>query len=69
MMMIDRYVAREFLRLFGIFILSRAAAVRARRLDRQYRPLHRAGLPYHRVALSYVYQMPLFISWSMPVAH
>jgi lipopolysaccharide export system permease protein len=68
MKMIDRYVAREFLRLYGIFIISAPLLFVIGDWTDNVGKYAEQGLPVSRVALSYVYQMPLFISWSMPVA-
>jgi lipopolysaccharide export system permease protein len=68
MMMIDRYVAREFLRLYGIFIISAPLLFVIGDWTDNIGKYTEQGLSVSRVALSYVYQMPLFISWSMPVA-
>jgi lipopolysaccharide export system permease protein len=65
---IDRYVAREFMRLFAIFITAAPLLfVLGDWTDNIGRYTER-GLPVGRVALSYLYQMPMFISWSFPVA-
>jgi lipopolysaccharide export system permease protein len=65
---IDRYVAREFLRLFGIFILAAPLLFVLGDWTDNVGRYTEQGIPVDRVALSYLYQMPLFISWSFPVA-
>lgn len=68
MRILDRLVARTFLRLFLIFvfgapllfILGDATENLDRYLDR--------GLSLPSVALSYLYQYPQFIFWSFPIA-
>jgi lipopolysaccharide export LptBFGC system permease protein LptF len=65
---IDRYVAREFLRLFIIFILAAPLLFIIGDWTDNIGRYTEQGLPVGRVALSYVYQLPLFISWSFPVA-
>lgn len=65
---LDRLVARTFLRLFLIFVLGApllfilgdATENLDRYLDR--------GLPLGRVLISYVYQFPQFVFWSFPIA-
>jgi lipopolysaccharide export system permease protein len=65
---IDRYVAREFMRLFGIFITSAPLLFVLGDWTDNVGRYSEQGIPVGRVALSYLYQMPLFISWSFPVA-
>jgi lipopolysaccharide export system permease protein len=65
---IDRYVAREFLRLFIIFITAAPLLFVLGDWTDNIGRYTEQGLPLGRVALSYLYRMPLFISWSFPVA-
>lgn len=68
MRILDRYVTREFLRLFLLFALaSPLMFVIFDITDNLDRHLAR-GIPPARVALSYVYQLPLFILYAFPVA-
>lgn len=65
---IDRYVAVEFMRLFLIFITAAPLLFILGDWTDNVGRYSEMGLPVSRVALSYVYQLPLFISWSFPVA-
>lgn len=65
---IDRYVAREFMRLFIIFILAAPLLFVLGDWTDNIGSYTEQGIPVGRVALSYLYQMPMFISWSFPVA-
>ena len=68
MRILDRYVTREFLRLFLLFALaSPLMFVIFDITDNLDRHLRR-GIPPAQVALSYVYQLPLFILYAFPVA-
>ena len=68
MRILDRYVVREFLRLFLLFALaSPLMFVIFDITDNLDRHLAR-GVPPDRLALSYVYQLPLFILYAFPVA-
>jgi lipopolysaccharide export system permease protein len=65
---LDRYVAREFLRLFLLF--STAAPllfILGDLTDNLDRYMDR-GIPLSRVGLSYVYQFPLYVLYSFPIA-
>jgi lipopolysaccharide export system permease protein len=65
---IDRYVAREFLRLFLLFILAAPLLFIIGDWTDRIGHYTEQGIPVTRVALSYVYRLPLFISYSFPVA-
>jgi lipopolysaccharide export system permease protein len=65
---IDRYVAREFMRLFAIFIAAAPLLFVLGDWTDNIGRYSEQGIPVSRVALSYLYQMPMFISWSFPVA-
>jgi lipopolysaccharide export system permease protein len=65
---IDRYVAAEFLRLFTVFILSAPMLFILGDWTDNIGRYTEQGIPTSRVALSYIYQLPLFMSWSFPVA-
>ncbi|MGH7463149.1 MAG: LptF/LptG family permease, partial [Longimicrobiales bacterium] len=65
---LDRYVAREFLRLFLLFsIAAPMLFVLGDLTDNIDRYLDR-GISPANVALSYVYQFPLFVLYSFPIA-
>ena len=65
---LDRYVAREFMRLFMLFALCAPLLFVLGDWTEKIDQYARQELPLTSVALGYVYQMPLFISWSFPVA-
>jgi lipopolysaccharide export system permease protein len=65
---LDRYVAREFMRLYLIFITCAPLLFIIGDWTDNVGKYAEQGIPIGRVALSYVYQLPLFIAWSMPVA-
>ncbi|MGH7462933.1 MAG: LptF/LptG family permease, partial [Longimicrobiales bacterium] len=65
---LDRYVAREFLRLFLLFAIAAPMLfVLGDLTDNLDRYMDR-GLKPEAVALSYVYQFPLFVLYSFPIA-
>ena len=65
---LDRYVATEFLRLFVLFVLAAPMLfIIGDWTDNVGRYADR-GLTGGDLLLGYLYQMPLFISWSMPIA-
>ncbi|MGH7575021.1 MAG: LptF/LptG family permease [Longimicrobiales bacterium] len=65
---LDRYVTREFLRLFVLFSLAAPLLfVIGDWTDNLDRYTSR-DIALGAVALSYVYQLPLFILWSFPIA-
>jgi lipopolysaccharide export system permease protein len=65
---LDRYVAAEFIRLFVLFALAAPLLfVLGDWTDRLDTYTERA-IPGMRVALSYVYQLPQFILFSLPIA-
>jgi lipopolysaccharide export system permease protein len=65
---LDRYVAREFLRLFLLFALAAPILFVVGDWTDNIDRYSERGLGLDRVALGYLYRMPLFISWSFPVA-
>jgi lipopolysaccharide export system permease protein len=65
---IDRYVAREFLRLFVLFSLAAPVLFILGDWTEKIEEYTERRLDPLTVALGYVYQMPMFISWSIPVA-
>ena len=65
---LDRYVVRQFLRTFFMLLLGLPMLfVIADATDNIDKYLER-GVPFGRMALSYVYGMPLFIQYSFPIA-
>jgi lipopolysaccharide export system permease protein len=66
--LLDRYIAREFLRLFILFAIAAPTLfVIGDLTDNLDRYMDR-GLSPTAVALSYVYQFPLFVLYSFPIA-
>jgi lipopolysaccharide export system permease protein len=65
---IDRYVAREFIRLFLLFALAAPVLFILGDWTDRIEAYTDAGLPLRNIALGYLYQLPMFISWSLPVA-
>jgi lipopolysaccharide export system permease protein len=65
---LDRYVAREFTRLFVLFTLAVPVLFVLGDWTEKIDRYARQGLSPATVALGYVYQLPMFVSWSFPVA-
>ncbi|HEX6135237.1 MAG TPA: LptF/LptG family permease [Longimicrobiales bacterium] len=65
---LDRYVGREFLRLFLLFALCAPLLFVLGDWTEKIDQYARDGISVPSVALGYLYQMPMFISWSFPVA-
>ena len=65
---LDRYVTREFMRLFLLFALCAPLLFVLGDWTENIDTYTRQQLPITNVALGYLYQMPMFISWSFPVA-
>ncbi|MEO5510336.1 MAG: LptF/LptG family permease [Longimicrobiales bacterium] len=67
---LDRYIASEFARLFLLFAVAAPVLFIltdwTEHLDEYTRP--EAHLTVGRVALGYLYQMPMFMTWSFPIA-
>jgi lipopolysaccharide export system permease protein len=68
MTLLDRYVGREFLRLFLLFVLAAPVLFIIGDLTEKIdRHLDR-GLTTTEVALGYLYMTPQFVLWSVPIA-
>jgi lipopolysaccharide export system permease protein len=66
--LLDRYVSREFMRLFLIFAIGAPVLfVLGDLADNADRYMDR-GLKPEAVALSYIFQFPLFVLYSFPIA-
>lgn len=65
---LDRYVTREFLRLFILFVLAAPALFILGDLTDNIDKYMDRGLTLQRVFLGYVYQMPQFMLYSFPIA-
>jgi lipopolysaccharide export system permease protein len=65
---LDRYVARDFMRLFLLFALCAPILFILGDWTEKIEVYGRQELSLTAVALGYFYQMPMYISWSFPVA-
>lgn len=68
MRILDRYITRGFCRLFVLFVLSAPLLFILGDLVDHLDDYLDKGLTPTNVALGYVYQLPLFILWSFPIA-
>jgi lipopolysaccharide export system permease protein len=66
--LIDRYVAREFMKLFVLSSLGIPLLFILGDWTEKIDSFSRRNIPVHEVALGYFYQMPLFLSYSFPIA-
>ena len=64
---LDRYVTREFLRLFALFTLAAPLLFILGDLTDNLDDYTGRQIPPGDVALGYVYQLPLFILWCFPI--
>ena len=65
---LDRYVSREFMRLFLLFSIAAPILFVLGDLTDNLDKYIDRGLSAQAVALSYVYQFPLFVLYSFPIA-
>ena len=65
---LDRLVVRTFLRLFVIFLAASPALFILGDVTEQLDTYVDRGLTWGEVARAYLYQLPLFIQWSFPIA-
>ncbi|NIP80330.1 MAG: LptF/LptG family permease, partial [Gemmatimonadetes bacterium] len=68
MKILDRLVIKEFFRLFFLFILASPVLFILGDLTDNLDTYLDRGYATGQVVMGYVYQMPLFISWGLPVA-
>ena len=68
MRILDRLVVAEFTRLFGLFILASPVLFILGDLTDNLDTYMDRGYDTGQILMGYVYQMPLFISWGIPVA-
>lgn len=68
MRILDRYVVSQFLRLFLLFVLSAPVLFILGDLTDRLDNYFREGLTARQIAIGYVYDMPLFILYSFPIA-
>lgn len=68
MRLLDRHIVLEFLRLFILFILASPVLFILGDLTDNLDTYMDRGYATSQVLMGYVYQMPLFVSWGLPVA-
>src|SRR5207253_5155147 len=68
MRLLDRYVANEFMRLFFLFAMCAPILFVLGDLTDHLDNYMDRGLHAEQVTLGYLYQMPMFILWSFPIA-
>jgi lipopolysaccharide export system permease protein len=68
MKLLDRYVANEFIRLFILFAMCAPILFVLGDLTDHLDNYLDRGLSAKQVLLGYLYQMPMFILWSFPIA-
>jgi len=65
---LDRYIAREFMRLFLLFSLAAPILFVLGHWTDNLDTYSEKAIPLGAVALGYVYMLPQFILWSFPIA-
>ena len=68
MRILDRYVVGQFLRLFFLFVMSAPVLFILGDLTDRLDNYFREGLTARQIAIGYVYDLPLFILYSFPIA-
>jgi lipopolysaccharide export system permease protein len=68
MTILDRLIVREFSRLFALFIVAAPFLFILGDVTENLDRYLGQGLSLRQVAMGYVYQLPLFVSWGLPVA-
>ena len=68
MRILDRYVVSQFLRLFLLFVMSAPVLFILGDLTDRLDNYFREGLTARQIAIGYVYDLPLFILYSFPIA-
>ena len=68
MRILDRYIVSQFLRLFMLFGMSAPVLFILGDLTDQLDNYFRDGLTARQIAIGYVYDLPLFILYSFPIA-
>jgi lipopolysaccharide export system permease protein len=66
--LLDRYVVRQFLRTFVLLVLGIPLLFVIGDITDNIDKYMERGVPWGSLALSYVYQMPLFIQYAFPIA-
>jgi len=65
---LDRYVVRDFLRLFVLFVLGAPLLFIVGDLTDRIDNYFRQGLTGRQIAIGYLYDLPLFVLYSFPIA-
>jgi LPS export ABC transporter permease LptG len=65
---LDRLVVQDFARLFALFIMAAPFLFILGDVTENLDRYLGQGLTIRQVAMGYVYQLPLFVSWGLPVA-
>lgn len=65
---LDRYVTREFLKLFILFVIAAPMLFVLGDLTDNIDKYMDRGLPLRNISMGYVYQFPLFMLYSFPIA-
>lgn len=65
---LDRYVTREFLKLFVLFVIAAPMLFILGDLTDNIDKYMDRGLPLDRIGMGYIYQFPLFMLYSFPIA-
>jgi lipopolysaccharide export system permease protein len=65
---LDKLVARTFIKLFGIFLIACPPLFILGDINENLAKYMDRGLTRWEVATAYLYQIPLFIEWSFPIA-
>ncbi len=68
MRIFDRYVAGQFVRLFALFTAAAPTLFILGDLTDNLQKYQQRSLTGGEVALGYLYQLPLFVLWSLPIA-
>jgi lipopolysaccharide export system permease protein len=68
MRILDRYVVREFMRIFTLFVVGAPVLFILGDVMENLDKLMDRGLSVGQIALSYLYQSPLFVLYSFPIA-
>jgi lipopolysaccharide export system permease protein len=68
MRILDRLIIKDFLRLFVLFLLAAPFLFILGDVTEKLDSYLRQGMTWQQIALGYLYQMPMFVSWGLPVA-
>lgn len=66
--LLDRYVTREFLRLYFLFLAGVPVMLTVFDITDSLDKYLERGLPVSQIALGYAYQLPLFVLYAVPIA-